>query len=645
MKKKILLTALMVVAFIFAFVVSAFAEDIVVSRTESEEYGTVIQLSADPGLDNASQYASTLKKINDSGDSTQDYAILTDSTYYYVFPSSYIVWEWDDKNAGRFEIYAGTEEKPGLAQALAEFNSAMGTDYYDDYVVVQTGAKKRISEIVRFEFPSDVTNAHQDYCCMRYYPYLVEVRFNHPFDVQPAANLFQGSAALKTVIGFETVLNYENSKSLFTACSALEYIKLPVNTTKITSGTFSGCKKVQIANLSELKNLTTIGSGAFKDTETLVFTLPDTITTIESEAFRSAFKKGGSFTINPTSNLQTIGTDAFNDCSKLGNIYIPSTVTTLEVGAFRKVAFKTIENFENCQITVLNDYVFDSAWALTSIKLPKTLTTIGNAFNANSSLKVVYIPSTVTSVADTFTGDQPTNVVYVFTGKDTSVFENCSRFTGANVIAGKDYNPSTSYTGINLVVGYSDCVVYNGGVHGAEVNSFEITSYLEPIKLTSNCSVCDFVLEANGQIPALFETLGYSAPENGIGGISIGYRVNSEAIEEYEEKSGKTVNYGLFVGVKDVIGTGDILNENGEANQGVVKVAMPKENFLVFSVKIVGFGENQKDTQFAFGAYVIAEKNGTKEIGYMQEGTKKENDRYVFTSFNEVVALVKSKEQ
>lgn len=643
MKKKILLTALMVVAFIFAFVVSAFAEDIVVSRTESEEYGTVIQLSADPGLDNASQYVSTLKKINDAGTDKDALSILTDGTYFYVFPTTYINIERAD---GWLDIYAGTTDNPGLAQAMAEFNSAMLTNYYDDYVINGSGTDRRLLEVVRFSFPTEVTTMRDNYCCIRKYPKLVELRFKQAIDLSSGGDTFKGCTALKTVVGFENMDPTKIKATVFTGCSNLESVKLPTNITRIPNSMFSGCGKLTITNLSECTQLTTIGSSAFKDSSYLTFTLPDSVTTIESYAFQSAFKTGGSLTINPTSNLQTIGDGAFQDCRTLSSIYIPSTVTSIGSNAFRQnYALTELRNFENCQITEIKSDTFAYASALTVLKLPRTVTTINSAFVDNNNLTLVYIPDTVTSIADTFTGGKPTNAVYIYTGKNENIFANCTKFAGANVIAGKDYDPSAKYTGINLVIGYSNCEVYNGGVHGAEVNSFEITSYLEPIKLTSNCSVCDFVLEANGQIPALFECLGYSAPENGIGGISIGYRVNSEAIEEYETKSGKTVNYGLFVGVKDVIGTGDILDENGDATQGVVKVAMPEENFLVFSVKIVGFGENQKDTQFAFGAYVIAEKNGTKEIGYMQEGTKKENDRYVFTSFNEVVALVKSKEQ
>ena len=87
MKKKIILISIMILALACMLAVTSFANDIIASKTESEEYGTVIQLSQDPGLYNLEKYVSTLKKINDTGNSTQDFAVLTDKEYYYVFPS------------------------------------------------------------------------------------------------------------------------------------------------------------------------------------------------------------------------------------------------------------------------------------------------------------------------------------------------------------------------------------------------------------------------------------------------------------------------------------------------------------------------------------------------------------------------------
>ena len=50
MKKKLLLMATLIAVLVFAFALTAFADDIIVSKTESDVYGTVIQLNADPHI-------------------------------------------------------------------------------------------------------------------------------------------------------------------------------------------------------------------------------------------------------------------------------------------------------------------------------------------------------------------------------------------------------------------------------------------------------------------------------------------------------------------------------------------------------------------------------------------------------------------
>ena len=641
MKKKIILIPLMIMVFLSVFAISVFAEDIVVSKTQSEEYGTVIQLNADPGLDNAGQYVSTLKKITDNGDSTQDYSILTDGEYYYVFPSSYIVWELED---GKLEIYAGTQDQPGLAQAMAEFNAAMQTSYYSDYTIASSGAGRRLEALVRFEFPSDVSYADKDYCCIREYPKLLEVRFNHEFNVSKAEKLFYKCTKLQTVIGFETVSG-TMPKTVFASCVNLGFIKLPTDMTSIPGSMFQGCNSgnLSIANFSELTQLTTIESWAFDGCQRLVITLPDSVTKINTNAFGSAFKYAGSITINPTSQLKTIGEKAFSDCGKLQEIYIPSTVTSIGKNAFDGAnSLKALENFENCQITTIYSDTFKNATSLTSIKLPKTVTTIEAAFSGNTNLKTVYIPSSVTSIADTFVDSswnkQSANIVFFYvSGSDTSVFESCATISNANKISLNEYDETKTYTGINLVVNYSDCVAYNNGVHPSCSNDIVVTSYLEDIKVVSKCNLCG-LYDENGKIEALFSCLGYSTPESGNGGISIGYRVNGEAIVAYEEITGETVSYGLFATTKQGLGEDDIIGENGEAGNGTLIADIGNEDFTFIFIKMFGFDtDEQKKAEFAIGAFVGTTKEGVTTYSYLQASKPAEGEKYAFIKYNDFI--------
>lgn len=637
MKRKVFLTALMVMALMSIFAISVFAEEIVVSKTESAEYGTVIQLSADPGLDNAKQYVSTLNKINDAGTDTDALCILTDgdteNPSYYVFPSSYVV---DEREDGVFDIIATP-----LATAVAEFNSAEGTSYFAAYKLESSGSSKRLDSMVRFTFPSSVVKANST-CCIRSYPRLVEIKIKQAIDFSGAEKMFYGNSKLASVIGFEKVDGTKLPKTMFAACSALRYIKLPTNTNKIPGSFFQGAKGVNIVNMEELANLTVIEAWAFDGTQNLVITLPDSVTTLNTSAFESAFKQGGSITINPTSQLTTIGNKAFSASAKLESIYIPSTVTSIGENAFDGSGIKTIENFENCQITVIKKYTFSAASKLTSIKIPKTVTTIEDAFLGNTNLTKVYIPETVTSIADTFYKSswnaQPENIVFLYIGKDASALANCLRIAGANVIPAIEYKETNTYTGVNLVAGYSNCMAYNNGVHPDQTRDLIVTSYLEDIKIVSKCNLCG-MYDENGKIPALFECLGYSAPENGAGSITIGFIVNNEAIDEYEELSSKTISYGVFAVSKDKLGNSAVFAQDGTVANGVLSFEIKNCEFQAFELKVSGFvTDEQKSTELALGTYVKTTFGETVEYSYLQESAPNDGDAYHFITYNDAVA-------
>ena len=638
MKKKIFLIGFMVVALLSVFAISAFAEEIIVSKTESEEYGTIIQLNADPGLDNAKQYVSNLKKISDVGTDKDSLCILTDGAEtpsYYVFPSSYIV---DEREDGVFDIIATQ-----LAAAIADFNTANETSYYAGYVTDGSGGGKRLNSIVRFAFPSSVTSASDSVCCMRSYSKLVEIRINQAIDFSNASKMFYSNTKLATVIGFELVDGTKLPKTMFAACSALRYIKLPINTVKIPGSFFQGAKGVNIVNMEELTQLTTIDSWAFDGTQNLVITLPDSVTTLNTSAFESAFKQGGSITINPTSQLTTIGNKAFAGSAKLKSIYIPSTVTTIGENAFNGSGVTTLENFENCQITTIKKGTFEAVPSLTSIKIPETVTTIEKAFLGNKSLKKVYIPDSVTSInADNFIKSAweaaPANIVVLYTGNNASTLLTCTGLASATVISAGDYDETKAYEGVNLVVGYSKCIAYNNGVHGEGVNDIVFKSFVEVIQKVSTCSECG-MKEVVGVIPALFECKGCSASMTGVNGIVVGFTANVTAISEYEKETGKTIKYGVFAISQSNLDGNDVFDENGNAAYGAICAEVTASLYAsAFDVKVVGFTDDKKDFKLAFGAYIEATKGDNTEYSYIQDDTKGNYlNGYYYVSYNDIV--------
>ena len=629
MKKKIFLISLMVVALVFALAISAFAEEIVVSKTESAEHGTIIKLNADPGLDNARQYLSTLTKISDDGKDTTSLCILTDDgTSYYVFPSSYVVLEASN---GIFNL-----DTTALVQAISDFNTAENTEYYDAFATSGSGGSKKLDNIVRFEFPSDVTSAKNDVCYMRSQSYLVEVRFNHPIDLSSSSDMFKGSTKLQ-IANLEKA-NPNFGPSMFSGCSALESVTLPTGITKIAKSMFWGCKKVVIENLSECTQLTTIGQSAFQDTVSLVFTLPDTVTTIEKSAFQSAFKNGGSITINPTSQLQTIGDYAFHDSRKLGAIYIPSTVTTIGSYAFGQLyALTSVENLENCQVTTIPDNAFKSCIKLKSIKLPKGLITLGDAFGNCSDLTQMYLPDTLTSISDTLT-DNSKNILFIYTGDDVSVLSACAKISSATAVKYTYPNEEQLYkdmvssenTSI-IVYSYDKCKAFYNNVHNYIIGTGDCmdgvkcercpsslegttghTNYERVTfeSLTSN-GVREYGCSNDGctkydvseTLKPVFTAKGYStnADKNAING---GYEVNLTSLTLYERFIG-TLEYGIVIANASSFGEKTFLDENNKVNSDkALQVEMDKQ-YSSFDCSI-NFGTNTGiDLDLVICAYVI----------------------------------------
>jgi hypothetical protein len=150
------------------------------------------------------------------------------------------------------------------------------------------------------------------------------------------------------------------------------------------------------------------------------------------------------------------------------------------------------------------------------------------------------------------------------------------------------------------------------------------------------CDRCDNV-NVDEKVPALFTCPGYSTPENGREGIAVGFVINSKAIKEYEEISGKTLKYGAFAVAQSKLGTNDIFGTDGKVSNGVVNAEISSHEFAAFELKIIGFTSEHKDVELAMGAYVIAtDKNGT-EYSYLQSGKPGEGEKYEFISYGEIL--------
>ena len=215
-----------------------------------------------------------------------------------------------------------------------------------------------------------------------------------------------------------------------------------------------------------------------------------------------------------------------------------------------------------------------------------------------------------------------------------NVYKNGS---GATPVNSKDVNNDALYAQIVLDF-YANPQNYAFGHNIVWNESFAGDKYVSAFTATKGCTRCKSTVETVTLDP-FFTSLGYSVFVEGNGGITVGFAVNTKAIAKYEEITGKTLKYGVFATLMDNIGNNSIFNEKGESAQGVISAEIVKIEFAVFELKITGFNEAQKTTKLALGAYISVSYDEETEYFYIQDGKPKENEKYHFASYNDIVGI------
>lgn len=193
----------------------------------------------------------------------------------------------------------------------------------------------------------------------------------------------------------------EIGSSAFYNSKLLATLALSNQITKIGSSAFSGCESLVLESLPT--SLTYIDSYAFQNTKamTCTLTIPETVTTLYSQAFYGSGITGVIMTKVPN----TFGTEIFAYCENLANVTLPADLTTIPSGTFAGcVALKTIDL--PASLTKISDNAFRRS-GLETIALPLKLQTIGQQAFYGTQLTEIRVPKNVTSVGSYFAGKNP----------------------------------------------------------------------------------------------------------------------------------------------------------------------------------------------------------------------------------------------
>lgn len=246
---------------------------------------------------------------------------------------------------------------------------------------------------------------------------------------------FRGCGALRNVTMSETVDIVP--AGMFENCSSLVNVEIPAKVKSIGNNAFKNC--TSIARLVLPDGLTVINGNTFNGCSSLSeINLPESISVIHDGAFEGCTSLSE---IALPDAINTIGDYAFAD-SALQNIFIPDSVMSIGDYAFSKCDnLITVTFGSNIRLKEIGVYTFGYCYALHSIAIPNTVTTIKESAFSNSGLTSIFIPSAVEVISeDAFNNCRSLDIVTIAQNSQLQViekyaFNRCDALTQINIPA------------------------------------------------------------------------------------------------------------------------------------------------------------------------------------------------------------------
>lgn len=210
-------------------------------------------------------------------------------------------------------------------------------------------------------------------------------------------NAFQNMNNLKNIIIPDSVSSI--GQWAFASCESLSNITLPDSIIAIEEGAFSNCTSLDKIVLPN--NLTSLGNDVFEYCNAEI-TFPSGLERIPELGMNATRK------VNIPEGVKIIGEDAFWACSNLKEITLPSTITSIESGAFFNTSISGFNYPQNIDSIPINAFC---GTKLTEFSVPPKVTEINDdAFYNCTDLVKISIPESVKYIG-------------------TDVFKNCRNLT------------------------------------------------------------------------------------------------------------------------------------------------------------------------------------------------------------------------
>lgn len=218
---------------------------------------------------------------------------------------------------------------------------------------------------------------------------------------------------------------------VFAGCKSIEALSLGESVESLESNFISNCTNLTQLDLSNCKNLKEIGKNAFANSYITSLTIPSSVEVIKETAFKGS-KALKEVLFEENSNLKTIEKYAFQQCTLLEKLILPASVEIIEQYALSgcnainylglpAVEFnftsddflaglfgsyngsETLKTLEITGGTEISDLMFNNCYNIETVKIPSSITKIGNySFDRCSNLKEVIFEDvdSITSIGE-----------------------------------------------------------------------------------------------------------------------------------------------------------------------------------------------------------------------------------------------------
>lgn len=240
---------------------------------------------------------------------------------------------------------------------------------------------------------------------------------------------------------------------------------------------------------------------------------------------------------------------AAQGCSKLTTVKLPNSVTTIGDKAFQDCAVTNIV-FPSSLVSIGSN-CFQNA-DFTKVVIPKSVATMsGAAFHMTFALNtIVFARTDLSGYSSSYFAPNATLIFYAGDSADT-VKTQFSQFASFATISYDTYlneiknDPKKTYTK-TIVYGTKNCEC--GEVITGK-STFVHKDYLSGMYDAVVCSNCKAETIQNTYAP-IMEFVGYSAKING-NRICIGYTINHESLAVFTEKTNKALTFGVTAAIVD----------------------------------------------------------------------------------------------